>query len=96
MAVAAELGPEPGAAGVIAKPAGAAELPGKTRSSSESQQHSSLQNAKQSANQALDHISTGFRQAVEVTKKSANKVLQSVDDTVHGRRDTGGGPAKEH
>jgi len=35
------------------------------------------------ANTLLDHVGSGVRQAAHKAKEGANKILQSIDDSIH-------------
>ncbi len=52
----------------------------------EQEQKSTLQDAKDSANHALENVALGVHQASGEIIDAANKALQNVDDTLHGRR----------
>ncbi len=50
------------------------------------EQKSTLKDAENSANRALNNLDRGIHQAGGEVKDGANKALQSVDDTIHGRK----------
>jgi hypothetical protein len=45
-----------------------------------------LKKAQDGANQALDGVEKGVKEGAKALSAGANKALQSVDDTIHGRK----------
>ncbi len=59
----------------------------KPNSTPHTEKKSGLSKAKADANAALENLDKGVHEAAGAVKQGANKVLQAVDDTVHGRKD---------